>query len=154
MQPCACKKYKIDVRDVNQEPLTFCTWRCVCKKYKIDVKRCQSGAPCFLYALVRWLCVGLKVSPCVNQKCLLLVGHVFINHQECVWLHSPIIRWSGVTQYLAGAKHLTRSGTCHLFLETYRFRWSTDKPLRSIDRKIKSYTNRCMIRNVVSLLIR
>jgi hypothetical protein len=40
------------LRDVNQEHLTFCMLRYTCKKYKIDVKGRQSGAPCFLYALV------------------------------------------------------------------------------------------------------
>jgi hypothetical protein len=42
----------IMLRDVNQEPLAFCTQRCVCKKHKIDVKRRQSGAPCFLYVVL------------------------------------------------------------------------------------------------------
>jgi hypothetical protein len=41
------------LRDVNQEPLVFCMWHCACKKYKIDVEGYQSGAPCFLSALVR-----------------------------------------------------------------------------------------------------
>jgi hypothetical protein len=35
------------LRDVNREPLTFCTRRYVYKKYKIDVKGCQSKASCF-----------------------------------------------------------------------------------------------------------
>jgi hypothetical protein len=76
MWHCACKKYKIDVRDVNQEPLAFCMWlsvykihkidvrdinqeslvfcmwRCACKKHKIDVKGHQSGVPYLLYAMM------------------------------------------------------------------------------------------------------
>jgi hypothetical protein len=39
-------------------------------------------------------------------------------------------------EYLAGAKHLTRSGTRHLFFETYHFCCWADEPLRSMDRKI------------------
>jgi hypothetical protein len=41
------------IRDVNWEPLAFYTWRCACKKYKIDVKERQSGAPYFLYVMLR-----------------------------------------------------------------------------------------------------
>jgi hypothetical protein len=48
--------------DVNREPLTFCMRRYICKKHKIDVMGRQSEAPCFLYALISWSCVQLKVS--------------------------------------------------------------------------------------------
>jgi hypothetical protein len=41
------------LRNINQEPLAFYMRRCACKKHKIDVKGRQSGATCFLYALVR-----------------------------------------------------------------------------------------------------
>jgi hypothetical protein len=41
------------IRDVNREPLTFCTRHCTYKKDKIDVKGHQSGASCFLYVVLR-----------------------------------------------------------------------------------------------------
>jgi hypothetical protein len=97
---------------------------------------------------------AIKSEPLgINREHLLLVGHIFTNHQKCIWPHSPVRRRSGVTRYLAGAKYLTRSGTRHLFLETYHFLW-TDKPFRLIDRKIKSYTDGYIIRNIISLLIK
>jgi hypothetical protein len=40
------------IRDVNWEPLTFCTRCGVCKKHNIDVKGRQLGAPCFLYTML------------------------------------------------------------------------------------------------------
>jgi hypothetical protein len=43
----------LTMRDVNQEPLTFCMWCCACKKHKTDVKGLQSGAPCLLYIALR-----------------------------------------------------------------------------------------------------
>jgi hypothetical protein len=38
--------------DVDQELLVLCMWCCTCKKYKDRTGR-RSGAPYFLYALVR-----------------------------------------------------------------------------------------------------
>jgi hypothetical protein len=59
------------IRDVNQEPLAFCTRHCACKKNKIDDKERQSGAP------LLFVCVGSLTMRAIEGEPLASIRNAY-----------------------------------------------------------------------------